>query len=119
MKSIGKKLAVLTLAVIFVFTFASCGGDKYADSPCVGTWKATTAEYSGIELSVESVLGGEMVFALDTDGSCKLTIGDDSESGKWEETEKGFKVEDEFEFAVDGDTATMDYEGMTMHFEKK
>lgn len=85
-----------------------------ADSPYVGTWKAVNASYSGIEMSVESIIGGEMTFELKDNGKCVLNVAGEEESGKWSENEDGFNVEDQFDFKVDGDKATMDYSGVTI-----
>ena len=74
----------------------------------VGTWKAVNASYSGIEMSVESIIGGEMTFELKDNGKCVLNVAGEEESGKWSENEDGFNVEDQFDFKVDGDKATMD-----------
>lgn len=41
------------------------------------------------------------------------------ESGKWSETEDGFSIEDELDFKVDGDKATLDYSGVIITLEKQ
>lgn len=119
MKKQVKKLAAVITVMLMLLSFASCGGTNMSDSPYLGTWSATTAEYSGIEISVDSVFGGEFSLTLNDDGSCNLIVGDEEESGKWTETETGFNVEEEFDFTVDGDTASMEYEGVNIHFERK
>ncbi len=113
-----KKITVLVLSLVLVFAMVSCGKNM-KDSPYVGTWKATTASYSGFDMSVESILGGEMTIELKDDGKCTLSIADEEESGKWSETEDGFKMADEYEFKVDKDVATMDYSGVTITLKKQ
>lgn len=119
MKKVMKRLVAVMAVALMVFAFTACGGEDMSNSPYVGDWHATTAEYSGIEIGVEDVIGGEFVFSLEDNGKCTVSIAGDEESGKWTETEEGFNVEEEFDFVADGDTATLDYEGVTMHFEKK
>lgn len=113
-----KKMIVFALSLMMVFVFASCG-KSMADSPYVGTWKATEASYSGFEMSVESILGGEMSFELKDNGKCVMTIAGEETSGKWTENEDGFNVADEFDFKVDDNKATMDYSGVTVTLEKQ
>ena len=104
--------------LVMCFAFVSCG-KSMADSPYVGTWKAVNASYSGIEMSVESIIGGEMTFELKADGKCILNVAGEEDSAEWTETEEGFKVDDEVTFKVDGNTATMDYSGVTITLEKE
>ena len=106
-----KKIMIAAAILVMCFAFVSCG-KSMADSPYVGTWKAVNASYSGIEMSVESIIGGEMTFELKDNGKCVLNVAG-------EENEDGFNVEDEFDFKVDGDKATMDYSGVTITLEKQ
>ena len=75
--------------------------------------------YLCMDMSVESILGGEMTFELKDNGKCVLNVAGDEETGKWSENEDGFNVEDQFDFKVDGDVATMDYSGVTITLEKQ
>ena len=70
-------------------------------------------------MSVESIIGGEMTFELKDNGKCILNIAGEEESGKWSETEDGFSIEDELDFKVDGDKATLDYSGVIITLEKQ
>lgn len=106
-----KKIMIAAAILVMCFAFVSCG-KSMADSPYVGTWKAVNASYSGIEMSVESIIGGEMTFELKDNGKCVLNVAGEEESGKWSE-------EDQFDFKVDGDKATMDYSGVTITLEKQ
>ena len=114
-----KKLFAVLMVLTMIFLFTACGGKDMSASPYVGTWEATTAEYLGMEMSVESILGGEFVFELQDDGKCVMTIAGEANSGKWEETKNGFIIEGELEATVDGNTATLDYSGVTISFEHK
>lgn len=116
-----KFIAPLLCAVLCAVCLTGCGA-KYADSPYLGTWKATTASAYGVEISVDTVIDGGFTFYLKDDGSCELKVGDQKSSGSWEETDGGFKVEDKYEFKVDtgGDNkATMEYSGVTLTFERE
>lgn len=112
-----KKVAVVLAVLVVVLGLASCGADM-SGSPYIGIWSATTAEYSGIEMSVESIIGGEFTVTLEDDGGCTLNIAGEENTGKWSEIDGGFNVADEFDFIVDGDVATMDYDGIIMNFER-
>lgn len=121
-----KFLAVTMCAMLCVLCLAACGA-KYADSPYLGKWEATTGEAYGMEISVDSVVDGGMSFDLQDDGTCKANVGGEKGDLDWEETDEGFKVKDpdsdeSFELKVDKDDkdhATMDYSGVTFNFERK
>lgn len=115
MKKVMKKLAVVMAAMVMVLAFTACGGEDMSSSPYLGKWVAETAEYSGIEMSVEDIFGSEVSFTLEDDGTCTAVIDGEEESGKWTETDQGFNVEDEFDFVVDGDNASLDYDGVTLN----
>lgn len=71
--------------------------DKYSDSPYVGTWVATVAEYEGVEYDAEEVIqASKFIFHVDGTG---IFIGDDGGDGltldiEWEPTEDGLKFTD-------------------------
>ena len=118
MKKKMKKTIITAVILVMCFAFASCG-KSMADSPYLGTWKAISASYSGLEMSIDSLIGGEMTFELKDNGKCTLNIAGEEESGKWTENEDGFNVAGEFDFKVDGDSATTDYSGVTITLEKQ
>lgn len=113
-----KKIMIAVAVLVMCFALLSCG-KSMADSPHVGTWKAVSASYSGMSMSVDSILGGEMTFELKDDGQCVLNIAGEEESAEWTETAEGFNVDDELDFKVDGSTATVDYSGVTITLEKQ
>ena len=114
--------SVLLIAVISIMLIAGCGSKaKYADSKYLGKWSATTAEYMGMSLQVSSILG-DFTIELTEDGKCTLTIANEKKTGSWEETKEGFKIvdgKDELAFKGDDKKVVVDYEGMTLNFEKK
>ena len=86
-----KKILIVITLMVMCFTFAACGGSSGdSKSPYVGTWKAVSAGYGGMEMSVESVIGGEMTFELKADGKCILNVAGEEDSAEWTETEEGF-----------------------------
>lgn len=111
-----KKLTALLVLFVLTLNLMGCGGADYSESPYLGTWVGTTAEYAGMEMGVEEILGGEFTFTLESNGKCTLSVAGDEEKGKWSETENGFSVVDEFEFAVEGNTAVLDYDGVIINF---
>ena len=86
-----KKIMIAAAILVMCFAFVSCGKS----------------------------IGGEMTFELKDNGKCVLNVAGEEESGKWSENEDGFNVEDQFDFKVDGDKATMDYSGVTITLEKQ
>ena len=119
MKRITAILCALMLAMACLMA-TGCGA-KYAGSEYLGKWKATKATYSGMELSVEDILGGEFSIDLKDDGTCTVKVVDQEENGEWEETDKGIKLvdkKDELEFTKEDDALTVNYSGVDMYFEK-
>ena len=70
-------------------------------------------------MSISDLLDGEFTFTLEDNGKCEMNISGEKDTGKWSETDSGFKIADEFEATVDGDTAVLEYEGVTIKLERK
>lgn len=118
-KALIKTLSVIMMMCVLLTLLAACGGEKYSNSKYLGKWEATNAEYSGVEMDPATILGGEFSFELKETGKCNVVIGEDKSSGEWKKTDKGFNVEDEFKFEVDGKKATLKYQGINITFEQK
>lgn len=115
-----KHLLAIMCALVMLFAFTACSGDKYADSPYLGTWTATSAEMMGIELPVADVIGGDMTIVFEANGSCTLDAAGDASSGSWEETETGVSIDDgDVELTIDGDSATLVQDDVTINFERE
>ena len=119
-----KRTAIICAALLagVMVMLTACGGSaKYADSKYLGKWTATKAEYSGIEMGVKDILGGEFSFELSEDGKVKMTVVDDEKSGKWDEVEGGiqFDGDDDMTLKEEGGALTMDYSGVKLTFEKE
>ena len=50
-----KKLAVLIAVITAAMMLFGCGGKDMSGSEYLGKWKATKAEYAGIEVGVDTV----------------------------------------------------------------
>ena len=102
-----KKLAVLIAVITAAMMLFGCGGKDMSGSEYLGKWKATKAEYAGIEFH----------FTLQDNGKVKLNVNGDETTGKWDETENGISIEDEMEFQkLDDNTLTYEVSGVTVHF---
>ena len=112
-----KKIRGLVLVVTLVMILlCACGGKDMSDSVYLGTWEASTAEYSGMELSVDTLFD-EFHFTLQDNGKVKLNLNGEEETGKWEETDTGVILEDEMEFTkVDENTLSYETDGMNVYF---
>ena len=119
MKKRIKVLITVFAVAAMCFAFTACGGEDMSGSPYVGTWTATSASYAGMEMSISDLLDGEFTFTLEDNGKCEMNISGEKDTGKWSETYSGFKIADEFEATVDGDTAVLEYEGVTIKLERK
>ncbi len=118
-----KRISAIVCAVVLAaacILMTGCGG-KYSDSKYLGKWKATKAEYSGVEMDVEEILGGEFSFTLDAGGKVSMKVVDKDYSGKWEETDEGviFDGDNKLNLVDKGGKLEMDYTGITLTFEKE
>ena len=66
-----KKLAVLIAVITAAMMLFGCGGKDMSGSEYLGKWKATKAEYAGIEVGVDTVFD-EFHFTLQDNGKVKL-----------------------------------------------
>ena len=117
-----KKLVIFCCLIIATAGICLSGcGDKYADSPYVGTWKATTAESQGMELNVDDIIG-EFILTNEADGTCTVTLQGEDSTGSWEPSENGFIVDSngdmEFKLVSDNEV-TIEYTGVLIHFQKQ
>lgn len=113
-----KRIAAIVLAVAFAFSVVACGGKDMSGSKYCGTWKATTAEYAGFEMSVEDLFG-DFSIDLGTDGKATVTVDGDKKSGKWDEKDGKVEIDGQGLFTPDGDKLVVEMEGVTITFEKK
>ncbi|MGN0702783.1 MAG: hypothetical protein ACI4KL_06395 [Lentihominibacter sp.] len=121
-----RKTIIVACCVIIAtmgIALAGCGGggEKYADSPYVGTWAANTAEYSGVEVDVNEVIGAFEI-TLNADGSATMLEEGDTLDSKWEPTENGVKMKDaasEVDFTYEDGKLVTEQSGVTFYFEKK
>jgi len=77
-------LRILSLAlalVLLVMLLTACGSSE--PDPNVGVYVAETADMLGISISVADAFSGGMSFELKNGGKCRITVGDQSASGKW------------------------------------
>lgn len=119
---IWKKASLLVAAVLLLCVMLTgCMSDKYANSEYTGTWKATKASMSGVNLDVNKAIGS-FVLELEADGDAKAVIKGEKSSGDWEEVENGFKLkdsQDEMAFTkVKKGVVKTEYSGMVILFEK-
>lgn len=118
MKKMTRNLALVLCAAFCLLALAACGGSSVADSKYIGVWEGTTAEYAGLSLDVSDIFGDFTVEFKDN-GKVELTVGDESETGKWEEVEGGIMVDGDEDMTFleneDGDLY-LDYDDVIITF---
>ena len=119
-----KKLVImLSIAMVFTFAFAACGGggsEDLSDSKYVGTWVASSMSFAGEQGDIE---GGEFKLTLNGDGTGTLisTEADGTEEVSnitWSLTDGGFKTkgDSKMNFTDDGDGIVAKLMGVELHF---
>ena len=82
-----KTIALICCLMVAMFTLAACGG---SDGKYAGTWKATKAAASGIEVSIDAI--GEITLTLEKGGTGTFGYNGQEESISYEETDKGIAL---------------------------
>ena len=123
-----KRVLAIILCAVMMMTlaigFAGCAGKDVGPEgePYLGSWTATKANYQGVELSIQDILGKDFFFVLNKNGTADVTVGTDKEKAKWEPIEGGFKIiegTDEYEMIDQGDgTLIWNYEGVDIYIER-
>ena len=112
-----KTIALIGCVMVALFALAACGG---SDSKYAGTWKATKAAASGIEVSIDAI--GEITLTLENGGGGKFAYNDQEESISWEENSSGITLNAEgqaIECPVTDNVMTLEYAGATITLEKQ
>ena len=109
---------IMTCVLLIGMLLVGCGGKDMSGSPYVGTWHGTKAEYSGLEMSVESIFG-DFSLELGKDGKATVITDGEEKKGKWDETDNGVILDGEMELTADGDMLTYEEDGATIYFEKE
>lgn len=112
------------VAVVIVAAALGLGKGKYADSPYVGTWEATSYTSGGYTLTVADVGPSKMV--LKDNGNLELLFmsSDEKElgTGRWKPTDKGIELSDSTDETISGTyqngVMALDISGVTANFEK-
>lgn len=118
-----RSLALVVLMILSVLLLSACGGSTASDSPYVGKWVGTTAEYAGMEWDVASLLG-EFTIDLQSSGKAVLTVEGEETTGKWAENETGVVIDEGTDNEVtltsgDDGRLSVEMEGMVIYFEKE
>ena len=117
MKRNGKR--ILFVVCMLCLFLAACGKNKYANSPYLGTWNATSAEYAGIAMTQDDF--GSYVLTLEADGKASLEENGDAHSGVWEELEGGgirLDKDDDLTLSDENGTLVLEMDGVRFIFEK-
>ena len=112
-----RTIALICCIALAVFALAACGG---SDSKYAGTWKATKAAASGIEVSIDAI--GEITLTLENGGDGTFSYNGQSESISWEESSSGITLKAEgqtIECPIEDNTMTLEYSGATITLEKQ
>ena len=112
-----KRITAALLVGVLLMSMAGCG-KKLADSKYVGKWIGTTAEYEGLEMSVES-LYGEFTVLLEASGKVTLNTAGEETTGKWEETDNGVLLDKEMELVDKDGKLVYETDGMSIYFERE
>ena len=96
-----KKTIIMLICVLIAsmgIVLTGCGnsssGDKYADSPYVGTWEPSEAELDGVKVDDPDALLGSISVMINEDGTAIFMGNGVRIDDLWEPTEDGLKFTD-------------------------
>ena len=94
-----KKTIIMLICVLIAsmgIVLTGCGnsssGDKYADSPYVGTWEPSEAELDGVKVDNPDALLGSISVMINEDGTAIFMGNGVRIDDLWEPTEDGLKL---------------------------
>lgn len=95
MKKTLRRISPLFLTMVLVLVFlAACGGTQQkVENPYVGTWPAFALSAEGMTVSFDRNDTKGIVMTLLEDGKTEFKVGDQTETGKWTETDTGVEIE--------------------------
>ena len=130
MKKLFMILCVMVMSLAFV-SLTGCGGSDSgdageapaADSPYIGSWIATSAEFNDEEVDLaEALEEGDYIIVLNEDGTASSSYGDENTTGNWTVTDNGVKLRGDdmkMDLVDEGDgTVSTEIFGFKMYFEK-
>ena len=74
---------IVTISAVMMLILTACGKDSGEADPNLGVYKATSAEMSGFEISVEEAFEGGFTIELKKGGKLRLEADGDSGNMKW------------------------------------
>ena len=132
LQKVRKGLPAIVALVVCLLALTACGGSnkdskEAVESKYTGTWEATAATASGVEMDIDSIFS-EFSMKLKKSGKAVVTISDQEVSGEWTETETGVLLsntglsdnveEDSLEMTEKDEKLVLPYSGMEVTFEK-
>jgi len=73
-------ISLLLLLVLVTSLLVACGSEP---DPHAGLYEAESADMMGLSISVKSAFPDGISVELKDGGKCRITVGDQSASGKW------------------------------------
>ena len=94
-----KRLLLLVSLALVCAVLTGCGSGNTTtetipmDSPYIGVWEATRAEYKDSEVTLKEVIGdNEFIFSLFADGVAEVISDGETQQGTWKITGKGISI---------------------------
>ncbi|MCH5264435.1 MAG: hypothetical protein J1F02_00940 [Lachnospiraceae bacterium] len=120
MRKTKKSISVFLVLVMGICMLTGCKKDL-SGSQYVGTYQLVGL--NGQELTQEQQEAAAASLVLNSDGTVTLTVGEQSDTGKWEENDNGVTISNEdggspVEFTMSDGKLTGAYSGMEMVFQK-
>lgn len=126
MKNRKMKVFALLMALVLTFSLTACGGSGDEVTDLTGTtWALSGGSQGGATVdkaTLETLLGGEMVYTFGEDGKLTLALADVEVEGTW--SQDGDKVSldvqgDTGTMTIDGDKLILEESNVTVEFTKK
>ena len=112
-----KRTICASLTLLMVLALCACGGKAEEASPYAGTWTAVSAAYGETEVPVEEVFADGFSVELQSNGVCRLTLGEQSDPATWSAVDGAITISDgetDFLGTIDETAMVLDISGMTI-----
>ena len=125
MKKATMKVLTLLMALVLTFSLAACGGSSDSTDLTGTTWALSGGSQGSTKVdkaTLESLLGGEMVYSFAEDGKVTLSLSGAEVEGTWSQDGNEVSLDiqgDTGTMTIDGDKMILEQDGIKVEFTKK
>ncbi len=125
MKNIIRKVLPLFIILVLALNITACGSKSSTTDLTGTTWVLNSGAQGDTTIdkaTLESMFGGEMTYSFESDGKVTLSLAGVQIEGTWKQDGNTISLDiqgDTGEMTLDGDTLSIEENGVTVEFVQK